>query len=164
MKLFAILLFPIFTYGQDITAASKSYDLDSSDLVTTDETLKLIPRGFVYDLQNPDSVVYLSCISSDTKVFRSAFESNAFHFPVGATLLRGVDDYIDTIKILPLTEQLSHFSGFGTSQTAGAQFVLIYYLPSDNDQDFKKNVRYFERYIRRHKKLNIKAIYPVINF
>ncbi|MFP5470785.1 MAG: hypothetical protein ACLGGV_04250, partial [Bacteroidia bacterium] len=154
-----------FSQSDKTKASLKKIKYDVSELAYTDEKLKIYPRGFIYKVNEPDSVFYFACFSSDQEDVSNYFEgkeTSLSKFALNSQLYRGIEGYMDTMIMESLDIKLSHFkssTGEKYSINEDTKYVLMYYWR--NDMMFRlyvKNFRYFKKYAREHPELNIQVI------
>lgn len=161
------LLFPFGCVAQNMGTIAKKLSLSADQLVLSEEKFQFLPRGFVYDLQRPDSVLYLSCVGSDQKDFHSFMngEPVSVKLKVPNVILRSAGEISDTVQMCPYGQLLANYSTAAKTPVTvnpATRYLLIYYLPEGNIKPFRKNVRYFEKYIRQHPDLHFQSIYAVV--
>lgn len=162
-----LLLVPLGCFAQNTTAIARKLSLSNDQLVLSDEKFQFLPRGFVYDLQHPDSVLYLSCIGSDQKDFRAFMngEPVSVKLSVPRVILRSAGEILDTVRMSPPEQLLANYSTAAKDRftvNPSTRYLLIYYLQESNVKPFRKNVRYFEKYIRKHPELHFQSVYVVV--
>jgi len=125
--------------------------LDTQDLVLSEEKVLLYPLGFIYKTAEPDSAFFFSCFSQNKESVSKFIEGGEGKmFASGHLVLRGYDDYLDTLQIESLNDKLAHFSPLNENNEIdleSAEYVLIYYYSDDMlDRFFVRKIRYFKKY------------------
>jgi hypothetical protein len=163
--LFLSIAFVSFSQSKKTKANLKKMKYDVSELAYTDEKLIIYPRGFIYSIDEPDSVFYFGCISSDQKDFKNYFEGKKTSLPKFALdnqINRGIEGYMDTLVIESLDIKISHFkssTGEKYSIREDTKHIIMYYWSNEViDKSFAKNFRYFKKYAGEHPELNIQVI------
>ena len=146
-----LLLFPTSLVAQmPFEKAIKKLGLSEERVIYTTEKVKAYPRNLIYDVENPDSVFYFGCISTDQKEFDAYFDNpaTANKLPVGHPLRRDLGSDVDTIMLEPLSEKTKYLSYKDSSKTfkltEGVRFFVICYWSTETiDRHIIKNYRKF---------------------
>lgn len=146
--------------------ALRKLNIESVNLISTEEKIILYPRTLVYDLNNPDSVMYLNCISSDKDNFINYFDSSkgsqGLILKVGTVINRKVDGYVDSLTIVDFNRLISSFKLKEDSllnQFNTYDYVVVFFWNNLGlDKAQLKNLKYFDKYIKKHPKRKIKLI------
>ncbi|HBS87085.1 MAG: hypothetical protein A2W91_02615 [Bacteroidetes bacterium GWF2_38_335] len=145
--------------------ALKKLGVKNQDIVVSHEQILLYPRDLIYSILEPDSVGYLSCISTNRNEFKSYFENNflSYKVPVGSVVIRGSGDYIDSVKFDSLKNlSLRFFSeDFQAADVieSEAKFVIIFFWnPQTIDRLIIRNYKFYRKYISKHPELNIQLL------
>ena len=112
LLLFLSIAFVSFSQSKKTKANLKKMKYDVSELAFTDEKLKIYPRGFIYEVDESDSVFYFGCFSSDQKDVSNYFEgkkTSLSKFALNSQLYRGIEGYMDTMIVESLDIKLEHF-------------------------------------------------------
>jgi hypothetical protein len=165
LLLFLSIAFVSLSQSKKTKANLKKMGYDVSELAFTEETLLIYPRGFIYKIDEPDSVLYFGCFSSDQKDVSNYFEGKKTSLPkfvLNSELHRGIEGYMDTMIVESLDIKLNHFkssTGEKYSIKEDTKYVLMYYWNNEMmDRFFAKNFRYFKKYAREHPELKIQVI------
>jgi hypothetical protein len=157
--------FVSFSQNEKTKRNLKKIKYDASELAFTDEQLLIYPRGLIYNVNEPDSVFYFGCFSSDQEDVRKYFEGEKTSLPKFALdnrIHRGMEGYMDTLIIESLEVKLNHFKTSSNEKytiNPNTKYVILYYWSNEMmDKHFSKNFRYFKKYAREHPELNIQVI------
>ncbi len=138
--------------------------LDSTDVVISDEIVRVFPRGFIYKLNEPDSVFYFGCISHDQEDVIGFVEKGIGYKPsLGHNILRVYGDFGDTIKIESIQDKLRHFITFAGNKDfildQDCEYLILYYISIGIiDRHFVKNIRFFKKYSEAIKDKSVRLI------
>lgn len=159
------ILFPFSLFAQkSIEKTIKKLGIEKSDIAYTDERLLLYPRGFIYSVSAPDSAYYFSCFASDSKNIESYFDnSSTKKLPVKHIVIRGSEDYADTIKIEALDDKIKHFKSADAQSSftinKDTEYVIIYYWNKQMlDRKFISNIKFIKEYSRNNPEKKIQII------
>jgi hypothetical protein len=149
--------------------AVKKYRIDVSELVTSDESVRIFPRGFIYKLNEPDSVFYFGCFDSDLGTVREYFENKIqIKFPVNYSLSRMVGNFQEGISILSLQDLIRNFkTNDGLSfemKGKDVNYLIIYYgSATDLDKDVIKNFKRIKEFSNNNPELGIQVLFVMAN-
>ena len=166
LLIIAFGLIPLLLIAQkDLSKKLKKLGLQESEVVYTDESILFFPRIFIYDVDAPDSVCYLSCFSTDRGHLTEYFEDNSkpLNFVTESIVLRVAAGYTDTIKMESLATKLNHFKSEKQNQVfsvdIASKYVIIYYWCTDiMDRDFIKHFKFFKKYADKHPEKHIEIV------
>jgi hypothetical protein len=148
----------------DLDKSLMKLGLDKQSVVRSNQDVILYPRGFIYDLNQPDSVTYFGCISTDRNSIESYFAGEStLKFSSGSIMIRQVGEHSDSIKMLALNELTNRLTKKDSSLLpiieSKTQFLIIYFWnPEIMDRHIIKNYKYFKKYSNRHPELKIQVI------
>ncbi|MDD4149323.1 MAG: hypothetical protein PHE33_04785 [Bacteroidales bacterium] len=155
-----------------VNADSQNYRrlrLDEGDIVVSDEKVLLFPRGLIYKTSEPDSVFYFGCFSQDRKDVVNFIENGIGKMhPCGNLVLRGYEDFCDSIKIESFQDKIKHFTSFPNKDKfvyeADVEYTILYYFSDDMFKRWLiKNIRFFKEYSQNLSDKNIKLMVVKIN-
>jgi len=163
--LFLSTVIASFSQSEETKRNLKKMKYTASELAYTDEKMKIYPRGFIYKVDEPDSVFYFACFSSDQKDVKNYFEGEKTTLPkfaLDVKINRGIEGYMDSMVVESLDIKLGHFkssTGEKYSINEDTKYVLMYYWSNQMmDRFFAKNFRYFKKFAREHPELKIQVI------
>jgi hypothetical protein len=168
--LFCFFLFLAgFSQAQSqIQREMKRMGLENSDLAISSEVVQLFPRGFIYDVSEPDSVYYFGCFSSDLQDVEDYFNGNySFKRAAGNRIIRGIGDFNDTIYLYSLTEKLTMLKTFDNSSTfttdENAEYVIFYYWsPKLMDRFFRRNIKALKKFDAENPEKKIQMVFVLV--
>lgn len=143
----------------------KRLGLTPESVVYSDDVVAGFPRGFIYDVHQPDSVYYLGCISSDVELTENYFGTQNMIDLFGATdtMFRRMGDFVDTIGIEPLAEKLARLTRCSNKDmnisTENTDYVILYYwCNSMLDSYMKTNLKFFTKFVAANPKKRIQFL------
>lgn len=158
------LFFPFILSAQmSLDECLKKLKIQENEVVSSNESVLMFPRSFIYSTTQTDSAVYLSCLSKDKKQFVSYFE-NTFYaefFPIRSMILRSAGTFVDTVIVEPLEKRLSHFTKSSILNPSTKHIVFYYWTPSVLDRHLIKNYLFYYEYVQKHPEMNIQLV-PVL--
>lgn len=168
LKVFLLLiaLIPFSIYSQNTTEENiKKLRLEKSDVAFSKESFLLYPRGFIYSLNNPDSVYYLGCLSSDINNVKTYFEyKTTSKSPLNNNISRSCGDDSEIIRIIPLEDKIKQLTPMEGDMDdlikKDTKHVIIYYWCNEMlDRFYNKNIKFLKRYASKNSKKGIQVIF-----
>jgi hypothetical protein len=146
----------------------KRMGLENSDLAISSEVVPLFPRGFIYDVSEPDSVYYFGCFSSDLQDVVDYFDGIcSYKSAAGNKIIRGIGDFNDTIYLYSLSEKLVMLKTFDNSSTftpnVDAKYVIFYYWSLNiMDRFFRRNIKALKKFAAENPENKIKMVFVLV--
>jgi hypothetical protein len=136
----------------------QAQNIPDYDIAFSKTNLTSYPRGFVYNLNNKDSVLYFGCFSSDVEDVKKYINTNksVFLLEVNKELIRQAGpSYSDTIKMLPLSEFLNVIeTGKVIDEKIKhpkTQYIIFYYWRASMWRVYEKNILSFRKMEKKSK-------------
>lgn len=160
---FMLLVFGELSAQQSLEKALKKLAVPENELVSSNESIFLFPTGFLYSSDQPDSIIYLGCLSTDRQTFQSAFEqkNETFFFPAGSKINRIAGDTAYRIPIETLANKRTHLNKPALIDSSANYVLLYYWNPLVLDKYLIKNYLFFKKYGEKHPEYNIQVV-PVL--
>lgn len=173
MKLVSFVLILLFSVNlspaqSHIQREMKRMGLENSDVAISSEVVPLFPRGFIYDVSEPDSVYYFGCFSSDLQDVEDYFNGNySYKSAVGNKIIRGIGDFNDTIYLYSLAEKLTMLKTFDNSSTfttdENAEYVIFYYWSLNiMDRFFRRNIKALKKFAAENPEKKIQMVFVLV--
>jgi hypothetical protein len=146
----------------------KRMGLERSDLAISSEVVPLFPRGFIYDVSEPDSVYYFGCFSSDLHDVEDYFNGiYSYKGSVGNKIIRGIGDFNDNIYLYSLSEKLVMLKTFDNSSSftpnVDAKYVIFYYWsPKLMDRFFRRNIKALKKFAAENPEKKIQMVFVLV--
>jgi hypothetical protein len=143
-------------------------DLENSDIAQSVEVVPLFPRGFIYNVSEPDSVYYFGCFSSDLRDVEDYFNGNySYKRTVGNKIIRGIGDFSDTIYLFSLADKSKMLKAFDNSgdftPDVDAKYVVFYYWsPKLMDRFFRRNIRALKKFAAENPEKKIEMVFVLV--
>lgn len=147
----------------------KRSNLENSDIVKSNEIVPLFPRGFIYNVSEPDSVCYFGCFSSDLQDVEDYFNGiYSNKRSVGNKIIRGIGDFNDTIYLYSLSEKLTMLKTFDNSDTftpnVDAKYVVFYYWSLNIiDRFLRRNIKALKKFAAENSEKKIQMVFVLVN-
>jgi hypothetical protein len=146
----------------DIPKKLKKLGLSGNDVVYSDEKVLAFPRGFIYDVNNPNEAYYFGCFASEIKEVKKYFKKpkKVNLFSTQDTIYRSlIRDYIDTIPIESLAQRIEKYNAQSKVKTSNTDYVILYYWSNFIKADeLNKNIKFFNEFTKNNSDYNIKFL------
>lgn len=148
------------TAQESMKKALEKLCITENELIKSNESIFLFPTGFLYSTDQPDSIVYLGCLSTDQSTFLNYFEkkNETFLFPSGSKIMRQVGDTTYTILMENLTQKINHLNNPSFINSSAKHLLFYYWNPQILDKHLIKNYSFFKKYSKKHAEFKIQVI------
>lgn len=145
---------------ESMKKALEKFCITESELIKSNESIFLFPTGFLYSTNQPDSIVYFGCLSTDQSTFLNYFEkkNETFLFPSGSKIMRQVGDTTYAIPMENLTQKINHLNNPSLIDSSAKHLLFYYWNPEILDKYLIKNYSFFKKYSKKHPEFKIQVI------
>lgn len=159
-------LFNVSIYAQsNIDECIENLKVEKSNVVLSKESIMFYPRGFIYNLNEPDSIFYFGCMKSDCENVKLYFDDKIKRKkPINQKIIRGYQQYSDTIYLESIDKKIAQLepvqNGINMIIRENMNYVVLYYWSCKMlNRKYKRNIRFLEKFATNNSHKGIQVIF-----